>query len=94
MTGSGHQSNARMYLLSHYISALKVLFMCRGIIPTSKTSETSETSETSKMSLNIQWNPRHLPFAKSSVEEVIDLQALFNDYWSSDERQFTMRGQS
>ena len=71
--------------------------MCRGIFPT---SEPSETSETSKMSVNIQWTPRHVPFAKSlsftksSVDELIDLQGLFNDYWSSGERQFTVRGQS
>jgi hypothetical protein len=37
----------------------------------------------------------HLFWARSrETSEVIDLQGLFNDYWSSDNHEFTILGQS
>jgi hypothetical protein len=52
--------------------------MCRGVSPTSD------------MRTEIQMRSGHLFWAKNRQgSEVIDLQELFNDYWSSNEREFT-----
>ena len=37
----------------------------------------------------------HRPWAKKEqTSKVIDLQALFNDYWASEAHEFTLQGQS
>ena len=63
--------------------------MCRDMFLT------SEASEASEMRVNIQRKTSHLPFTKSpQTNELIDLQGLFEDYWSSDKRQLTVQSQS
>ena len=63
--------------------------MCRDIFPT------SEISETPEMRVTVQRKTGHLSMAKGpQINELIDLQGLFKDYWSSDKRQFTVQSQS
>ena len=66
------------------------LCVCRDIFPT------SETPEASEMRVNVQRKTNNpLIFARNpQINELIDLQELFKDYWSSDKRQFTVQGQS
>ena len=69
------------YLLTIY--AYRRLCVCRDISPTSE------------MRVDVQRITGHLFFAKSrQTNELIDLQELFNEYWSSDKRQFTIPRQS
>jgi len=81
-TGAGHQSNTRMSLVSSLYTLTEVP-MCRDIFPTSE------------IRVEIQRITRNLFGAKSrQTNEVIDLQDLFDDYWSSDKHQFTLSSQS
>ena len=57
--------------------------MCRGVSPTSE------------MRVVILMKSGHSFWAKTRlVSEAIDLQALFNDYWSTNQRVFTVPSQS
>ena len=57
--------------------------MCRDIFPTSK------------MRVDVQRKTGHLFMAKSrETNESIDLQGLFEDYWSSDMLLFTVQSPS
>jgi hypothetical protein len=57
--------------------------MCRGVFLTSE------------MRVEIQLRRGHLFWAKHRLaSEAIDLQALFNDYWSTSEHVFTIPSQS
>ena len=51
-----------------------------------------QTPEASEMLVNIQRKSGSLSSAK--VNQVIDLEELFKDYWSSNRRQFTGQSQS
>ena len=47
------------------------------------------------MRVDVQRKTGHLLWAKGrQMNELIDLQGLFKDYWSSDKRQFTVQSQS
>ena len=47
------------------------------------------------MRVEIQMRSGHLVWAKNQQKsEVIDLQALTNDYWTSSQREFTVLSQS
>jgi hypothetical protein len=53
--------------------------MCRGV------------SLTSEMRVEIQMMSSHLFWGKNRLaSELIDIQALFNDYWSSNEHEFAV----
>src|SRR5258708_22752223 len=55
----------------------------------------SNISPTSKMSAEIQMRSGHLFWSKyRQTTEAIDLQALFNEYWSSKKHEFTLQRQS
>jgi len=57
--------------------------MCRGVSPTSE------------MRVEIQMRSDHLFWGKDRLaSELIDVQALFNDYWSSDKHEFTVPSKS
>ena len=57
--------------------------MCRGVSPTSE------------MRAEIQMKIGHLFWAKHRLaSEVIDLQALYNEYWSTSKHVFTVPSQS
>ena len=59
------------------------LCMCRGVYPTSE------------MRAEIQMKSGHIFWAKHRLAGgVIDLQALFNDYWSTSKHVFTVPSQS
>jgi len=59
------------------------MFMCRGVFPGSE------------MRLEVQMRSGHLFWAKRRLaSEVIDLEALFNDYLSSSKHEFTVLSQS
>ncbi len=46
------------------------------------------------MRVIVQRKTGHLVLAKNrQVDELIDLQGLFNDYWNLDKRQFTVQSQ-
>ena len=65
------------------IYAYRRFCACRDIFPTSE------------MRVDVQRIIGHLFFAKSrQTNEVIDLQELFNEYWSADKSQFTVPSQS
>ena len=52
-------------------------------------------SPTSEMRAEIQMRSGHLFWAKNRLaSEEIDLQALFNDYWGTNEHVFTVPSQS
>ena len=54
-----------------------------------------DVSPTSQIRVEVQVKHGHLFWAKSrQASEVIGLQELFNDYWSSDNHEFTILGQS
>ena len=79
------------FFLKGYIGSLKTLCfcMCRDIFPT------SEAPEASEMRVMVQRKTGHLSLAKGpQINELINLQGLFTDYWSSDKQQFTVQGQS
>ena len=47
------------------------------------------------MRVDVQRKTGHLLLAKSrQVNELIDLQGIFKDYWNSDKHQFTVQSQS
>ena len=47
------------------------------------------------MRVEVQRKTGHLLMAKTrQMNELIDLQGLFKDYWNSDGRQYTVQGQS
>jgi len=49
----------------------------------------------SKLRTGIEMRGGHLIWAKNrQANEMIDLQALFNDYWNSNENEFTVPSQS
>ena len=49
---------------------------------------------TSNMRVEIEMKSGHLLWAKNrQTGEVIDLQGLFDDYWASNKRQFTIPSQ-
>ena len=76
VTGPGHQSNARMSLVFS-LYTLTEGFLCRDISPTSE------------IRVEIQRTNRDLFWAKGrQTNEVIDLQGLLNDFWSSDKHEF------
>jgi len=53
--------------------------MCRGVSPTSE------------MRVEIEMRSGHLFWGKHRLaSEPIDVQAIFNDYWSSDKHEFTV----
>ena len=80
MTGLGHQPNACMTLLPHYVRTLKALCVYRDIFTTSE------------MRVRITG---HQILAKSQPrDEEIDLQSLFEVYWGSNMREFTVPSQS
>jgi hypothetical protein len=57
--------------------------MCRGVYLTSE------------VRIEIQMRTGRLIWAKNRVaSDVIDVQALFNDYWSSNKREFTVPSRS
>ena len=57
--------------------------MCRGVSPTSE------------MRIGVQMRSGHLTWAKDQrASEPIDVQALFNDYWSSKKLEFTVPSKS
>jgi hypothetical protein len=59
------------------------LFICRDVSPTSE------------IRAEIQMRSGHLLWAKyRQSSEVIDIQALFNDYWGSKKHEFTVPSQS
>ena len=79
--GPGHQSNARMSLVSS-LYTLTEGSMCRNIFPTSE------------IRVKIQRITSTMFRAKSRhAKGLIDLQGLFNDYWSSDKHEFTLPSQ-
>ena len=58
------------------------LYVCRDVSPTSK------------MRIEIQMRSGHLFWASyRQTSEVIDVKALFNDYWSSKKHEFTLPSQ-
>jgi hypothetical protein len=57
--------------------------MCRGVSPTSE------------MRVEIQMRTSYLIWVKNRVaSELIDVQALFNEYWGSNKHEFTVLGKS
>ena len=56
--------------------------MCRGLSPTSE------------MRAEIHMSGKFLWGKNRQASEVIDLQSLFNDYWSSDGREFIVPSRS
>ena len=57
--------------------------MCRGVSPTSE------------MRMEIQMRSGHLFWAEDrQISEAIDLQPIFDDYLSSDKREFALSSQS
>ena len=81
VTGPGHQSNARMSIVSS-LYTLTEGSMCRDIFPTSE------------MRMEIQRITNTMFRAKGRhAKELINLQGLFNDYWSSDKHEFTLPSQ-
>ena len=56
--------------------------MCRGLSPTSE------------VRAEIHLSGKFLWGKDRQASEVIDLQSLFDDYWSSDEREFTVPSRS
>jgi len=54
-----------------------------------------DISPTSEMRVDVQRKTGYLFLAKSrETNDLIDLQGLFKDYWSSDMREFTVRSKS
>jgi len=54
-----------------------------------------DISPTSKMHLEIQMRSVHLPWAKNEpTGKTIDIQELFDDYWTSKAHELSVRGQS
>ena len=54
-----------------------------------------EVSPTTKMSVEIQMKGNHLPWAKKQeITKEIDLENLFNIYWTSKAHELTVTGQS
>jgi len=79
----GHQPNACMSLIIPMHTFMNSFHVCRGVSPTSK------------MRAEIQMRSGHLFWAKNrQANDDIKLQALFNDYWTSTEHEFTVPRQS
>ena len=78
VTGPGHQSNARMSLVS-------------SLYTLADGSVFRDISPTSEIRVEIQRISGDLFWAKGrQANEVIDLQDLLNDYWSSDKHEFVV----
>jgi hypothetical protein len=78
----GHQYHTRMFLISP-ICTLTRRCPCRDLSPISEM----------RAEIRMKCGPSFLPRYREA-SEVIDLQALFNDYWSSDNHKFTILSQS
>jgi hypothetical protein len=54
-----------------------------------------EISPTTKMTVEVQMKSSHIPWAKKELTtKEIDLENIFNIYWSSKEHEITVPGQS
>ena len=81
-TAPGHQHNARMFPNSP-MRTLNNVFARRGVSPTSQ------------IRAELQMKSGHSFWAKHrEASDTFDLHGLFDDYWSSDDHQFTVLGQS
>jgi hypothetical protein len=63
--------------------AIRWFLVCRGVSPTSE------------LQMEIELKSGHLFWAKSrQAREMIDIQGIFNDFWSSGDREFLVSSQS
>ena len=74
----------RQYVLRFVtVCTIQRLCVCRGV------------SLASQMRVEIQMKSGHLPWAKKEqTDKLIDIQKVFDDYWSSNMREVTVPGQT